>query len=412
MLKKLHKNIRIRIYNNFISKLASSTIFPFMAIYFSINFGEYIAGILVIIQVIIQFFVGLYGGYLADIIGRKTIMVYGEALKSIAFICMALFNSPFIDSPHITYLAMLFVSISAGLTTPASEAMLIDVSNSENRNFMYSVNYWSFNISMMLGMFLGGLLFEQHMFLLLLILVVLSVITLSMTCFLIKETYIPQHKIEKPSIKNMFHNYALVSRDFSFLLFTLGGIVILSLEFQLNNYISINLKNHFKDVSIAFSDTFMFHINGIQILSLISITNTILVIILSSIIANFIKQRNNEIILYIGFLLFGIGYSILLLTLNIWILLIAVLIFTIGELLFVPIRQTILADLINNDYRGSYMAFNGLVYQVGRMLGGAGIIVGGIIGNVSMSLVYISFSLIAIFFTKGAINLKRSEKNV
>lgn len=71
MFKSLHPNIRIRIYTSFLSRVIGSMIFPFMAIYFTYQINATIAGILLMINIAVQFIAGLYGGYLADLVGRK-----------------------------------------------------------------------------------------------------------------------------------------------------------------------------------------------------------------------------------------------------------------------------------------------------------------------------------------------------
>lgn len=71
LFKDLHRNIKIRIYTSFLSRVVGSMVFPFMAIYFAKELNVVYAGILLLIQVIVQFIAGLYGGYLADSMGRK-----------------------------------------------------------------------------------------------------------------------------------------------------------------------------------------------------------------------------------------------------------------------------------------------------------------------------------------------------
>lgn len=62
MFRELHPNIRARILIQFLSKIIGSMIFPFIAIYFSMEISSSIAGILLMINVIIQFLAGMYGG--------------------------------------------------------------------------------------------------------------------------------------------------------------------------------------------------------------------------------------------------------------------------------------------------------------------------------------------------------------
>lgn len=156
MFRELHPNIRARILIQFLSKVIGSMIFPFMAIYFSMEINSSVAGFLLMINVLAQFLAGMYGGHLADIIGRKKLMVTGELLKVFAFLGMVLCNSPMFHSPWITFVMLLIIGVAQGLINPAGEAMLIDVSTPENRSFMYSVSYWANNLSIMIGIMGGG----------------------------------------------------------------------------------------------------------------------------------------------------------------------------------------------------------------------------------------------------------------
>ncbi len=62
MFRELHPNIRARILIQFLSKVIGSMIFPFMAIYFSMEINSSIAGVLLMINVFAQFLAGMYGG--------------------------------------------------------------------------------------------------------------------------------------------------------------------------------------------------------------------------------------------------------------------------------------------------------------------------------------------------------------
>lgn len=208
MFRELHPNIRARILIQFLSKIIGSMIFPFIAIYFSMEISSSIAGILLMINVIIQFLAGMYGGHLADIIGRKKLMVTGEFLKVIAFLGMVLCNSPFFHSPWITFVMLLIIGVAQGLINPAGEAMLIDVSTPENRSFMYSVSYWANNLSMMIGIMVGGWFFVDYLFSLLLALFIMSCVTAWLTLSLISETLQQNTLTHKESVGliSMFKN--------------------------------------------------------------------------------------------------------------------------------------------------------------------------------------------------------------
>ncbi|MDL4841752.1 MDR family MFS transporter [Aquibacillus rhizosphaerae] len=411
MFKELHSNIRIRIYTSFFSRVIGSMIFPFMAIYFTNKLNASVAGILLILHVVVQFIAGLYGGYLADILGRKRLMVIGEAMKLLGFAVMIGANSPITSSAWITFLAMLIIGVSSGFVNPAAEAMLIDVSTKETRAFMYAINYWAVNMSLMLGLIVGGWFFKTHLFELLIALFVMTLVTLWMTAVLIEETLVGKKTVNKEyGVKALLKSYQTVIKDFPFVLFTLGGIAILSLEFQRNNFIAVRLEDEIIPRTLEIL-TFSVTIDGIKLLSLLTVENTLMIVLFTGLASKLIKGRSERIIMYIGFILFGLGFAILAFSTNILGLFLAVMILTVGELMYVPTRQSLLADIVGDSRRGAYMAFNGFVFQIGKLFGALGIIVGNIIGGVGMGVIYLVFVLLGIYLSRAAIQKYQGIKH-
>ncbi|MFS1516217.1 MDR family MFS transporter [Bacillus sp. SCS-151] len=414
MLKELHPNIRIRIYTSFLSRVIASMIFPFMAIYYTRELNATYAGFFILTQVVIQFISSLYGGYFADTIGRKKMMVIGECLKVFAFLGMITVNSPIFTSPWATFLMVIIMGVASGLINPAAEAMLIDVSTKETRTLMYSINYWAVNLSIMLGLLVGGWLFITHFFELLIILFIISIITLTMTITLIKETYTSKKPVEalKPyGIKPLLLSYQTVIKDIPFVLFTIGGIAILSLEHQRNNFIAVRLEGEIIPTVVSLFGNIQFSLDGVKLLSLLFVGNTLIIVLFTSFVSKLIKNKAEQPIMYIGCLLFGAGYAILAFSNDVLLLFIAIIILSIGELLFVPTRQSILADIVDDTRRGAYMAFNGFIFQIGKMFGALGIIVGQQIGGIGMSFLYILFAFIGIAFARLGIVRKHETTN-
>jgi MFS transporter, DHA1 family, multidrug resistance protein B len=403
MFKSLHPNIRIRIYTSFMSRMIGSMIFPFMAVYFVQETNATIAGVLMMINIIVQFLASLYGGHLADRIGRKRMMVLGEAAKTAAFIGMVAANTPTYTSVTITFAMLMVIGIASGMIMPAQEAMLIDVSTPETRAYMYAINYWATNLSLMVGLTIGGWLFQDYMFHLLLGLVVMSVITLAITMAFIQETYTVS-SVEQNSrlgLKSLFESYRSVSRDTAFLLFVLSGIAILSLEFQRSNYLTVRME---KDISeMVFSIfSFNFFVDGLRLVSLLTVENTLLIVLFTGLVTKLIKGHNERFVMYTGFTLFGLGFAMMAVSNNPFILVAAVLILSIGELMYVPMRQSMLADMVDDTKRGTYMAFHGFVFQFGKLIGAGGIIMGEAVGKYAMGISYVLLIILGILFCEMA----------
>jgi len=415
MFKSLHPNIRLRLYVTFINRLTSSMIFPFIAIYFTQKLGAVTAGVLLIIQVFIEIISSFFGGYLADQIGRKRVMVIGEWLNFIAFLGIAFANSPYYTSAWSTFFMLLLIGISTGLINPAAEAMLIDVSTEETRTYMYSINYWTRNFSLLLGLMIGGWFFKTHLFALLIALAAMSLITLLITTILIQETNIQvsNNSSQKGySLKEILSSYKEVILDIPFIWYTLGGIAIYAIECQRVNFISVRMEQEIHQHTYHLFGLFSFPLDGVKLISLLTIENTLLVVLLVSLSAKIIRKYSEQSVMYVGFILFGLGYAFLAFSNHIVGLLIAVVILTIGEIMYIPTRQTILASIINNAKRGSYMAINGLVFQFGSLFGALGIIIGSVIGGVGMGIVYLFFAIIAIFFSRLGIVKRHGHSKV
>ncbi|MCC2378906.1 MFS transporter [Bacillus wiedmannii] len=409
----MHRNIKIRIITSFLTRTVSTMIFPFMAIYFSIKLGSAIAGALLLINVIASLVIGLYGGYVGDRLGRKKVMIIGQSIQAISIACMGIANSDYVDSPWLTFVFMLVNSLGSGLMNPATEAMLIDVSTPENRKVMYSINYWAINLSIAIGAIFGGLLFENYRLQLFIGLTVIAVITLYVMAVYMEEVYVARKVVEKKNVlKDMADSYKVVMKDRTFLIFCAASICTLSLEFQINNYLGVRLQQEFETVHFLFGNGFMFDLTGIRMLSWISAENTILVVLCSALLIKILKSFNDLKILYVGLFIYTIGFTILGTSNSLWILLIAGLFQTVGEMMYVPVRQSIMADMVPNEARGSYMAINGMVFQVAKMNGALGVMLGSFLASWGMSVLYFIVGMSSILLFKKAIGKEKYERAI
>ncbi|QDA75415.1 MFS transporter [Listeria seeligeri] len=405
MFRELHPNIRARILIQFLSKIIGSMIFPFLAIYFTMEINSSVAGVLLLINVFVQFVAGIYGGHLADVIGRRKLMITGEVLKVFAFLGMVLCNSPFFHSPWITFAMLLIIGVAQGLVNPAGEAMLIDVSTPENRAFMYSISYWANNLSMLIGIMVGGWFFVDYLFPLLVALLIMSFVTAWLTIILISETLERKVVPEKGSygLLEMFKSYGQVLHDYRFLLYTIGGIAVMSIEYQRGNYISVRLAEDFQHFLVNFGPLGEVNLNGVQIVSVLTAVNTLFIVLFTVPIARWVTKRAQQPIMYVGFSLFAIGFAVCAFANSLIVLLIATAVLSIGELLYVPTRQTILATIVDDNKRGAYMAFNGIIFQIGKMIGSVSLVFAPFIGKYGMGIFAIALGIVAIGFSAVAL---------
>lgn len=405
--RDLQPNIKIRLFTDFITDLSQMAIFPFMAIYFSIQVGQGLAGILLMINVLCSIVAGLYSGYLADQLGRKKVMVSALIIQVIALAVMAWVNSPWIHSVWITYVMFLISNVSSGMINPAASAMIIDSSTERERPYIYGLQYWSGNIAISIGAILGGLFFENGRFVLFCLFLLMSVITLVIIVFFIDESTEHIHRkteANKPAFnKNIFSNYWSVLRDSRFMLFVLGTVFVISLEFQLDKYIAVRLKQEFH------AHFFGFEITGVKMFSLIILINTVCVVLATIQLSKWLSKFNHQLVLTIGLIIYSISFSILAFSNHMSILIVCALFFTLGELMYSPIRQTILAGLVKDHSRASYMAVDSLSYNVAMLLGSLGLTIGAIAPSSGMALLYFLLGIMGLLCFRSAISMGKEK---
>ena len=381
--RDFHKNIKIRIIESFLSSIIGSMVFPFMAIYLAAHFGAKVAGLLLLINVFIGIGLSFIGGYFADQFGRKKIMATAETLRLVAFLIMALSNSPWFELPTLTFLMMTVNSICWGLAGPADQAMLIDVSTPEQRNYMYSIGYWSSNLSIALGGILGAFLFKHYLFELFVSMSVMAAVTAFIAIFIIDESYTPNHAKVKASrhVFQLFSNYKSVLQDRLFVMYVIAGVLILSMEFQLTNYIGIRLNDHMPVQKFLF-----WKIDGVNMMGFLRTENTILVTVLMLFITRMTSRFKDNRILVGSCLIYTLGYGVLAYTNNIWMLLAMMAILTIGEVCRVPVEQSYMAALPPDHARSSYMAFGGLKFNLSMLIAALTVSIGAFVPSAIMAI--------------------------
>jgi MFS transporter, DHA1 family, multidrug resistance protein B len=403
-----HINIKIRIIESFLSRFVGNMIFPFMAIYLANFFGGKIAGLLLLINVFIGIGLTFIGGYIADQYGRKNVMLVAEVIRSMAFLTMMISNSPWFQSPLITFFMMTVNSICSGLAGPANQAMLIDVSSQEQRKSMYSIMYWANNLSIAIGGIVGAILFKSYLFELFFALTIVGIIIVILVIFFKNESYVPNSVGKINSIQhvsNLIVGYKNVLTDKLFILFVIAGVLILSMELQLTNYISIRLNNDMQQSQ----DFFFWQIDGYKMMAILRTENTLLVVLLALFASKLTNKFQDRRVLVTSCAVFSIGYGVIAYSNNIWLLIFFMLILTIAEVFRIPIEQSYLANIPPENARSTYMAVNGLKFNLAMLITSLTITIGAFLPSFLMALI-ISFIGLTGTFIYFSILLKLEER--
>lgn len=411
---ELHKNVKIRIFDVFLNGISSSMYFPFMAIYFASRFGAELTGILMIFTVILGFLAGLYAGYYSDIIGRKKIMLGAASFRLLGVLLIIISNTPIFHSTILTFIGVLIISACGGISEPVAEAMVIDVTTSENRKYVYNFMYWFRNLSQVIGAVAGGFLFKDHMLLVVSISSFMSLFSILLIKYFITDSYKPAEEIVVKSrlsvLKDMGLRYKSVSLDVTFMIFTLATLLFFTLEFQTSNYIGIRLSKELHLQNLISFGSFNLKVDGTRMLGILNAENTFLVVAITLIIGKLTSRFKGFHVLVFGLLIYTGGYFILGFSNIPSFLMIAGFVATVGEIMFWPIRQSYLADMIPEDLRSSYMAVNSLIFRGASIIASIFITIGAFVSSYVISSMYLLIGLLSIWLFKISINKIKTQK--
>ncbi len=386
----LDSSLRIRIGVGFVNRLMDSMITSFMAIYLAFTYSVALAGAMMFVVVSLGVVGMLVGGHLSDTHGRRATLLVAELATFVTFGVMALGNSAWVASPLVVYLAYLVNKFAASVALPANDAMIVDFTTPEIRKGVYTINFWATNVALAIGALLGALLYDGHFTLMLTIAAVGTFGVTASTFLWIPETR-PERAVTESkasALREFAAGYRLVLRDLMFIRLMVAGTLILAIEFQLINYIGVRLALELPEQRLLELGSWAVHVNGPEMLGILRAENTTLVVLLALFSHMLFRRVSDKVGLYLGTALFVVGYMVLAVSNSGWVLMAAGFVFTVGELMSVPVRQTLLANMVADDSRTRYMAVYNLNIRVAQMIAALCITLGSHIPSWGMAMFY------------------------
>ncbi|MBB6672165.1 MFS transporter [Cohnella nanjingensis] len=401
-----HPNVKLRIVLSFFINVLGNMVTPFMAVYLAKSVGTTMAGVAAMASIVIGVVCAAYGGYLADRIGRKRLILLSEAMNVAAFGVMALFNSPWLHSGVVTMIMTMLISAS-WIGKPAVEAMLIDVSTTETRKAIYRINYWSNNLAISIAGIIGAYLFSAYLFELLLGAGLISLIAFGIIGLFLTETMpaaaegssaavqpvvegarpVARERVARPTDQaprvSFFQRYKEVFGDRRFMLFVLAGILTVSVEMNLTGYIGIRLEQEMHHALWLPGQPWT--IDGLSMLGLLRTENTIAVVVLSLFVGRWLRGKSDHRTMMAAMAFNIVGYVYIVVGNLPSLLVVAMMIATIGELVYVPLRQALMVQLVPDHARSSYMAVNSMTNRISQLVSGLNVVIGGFLSAGAMA---------------------------
>jgi MFS family permease len=342
----------------FIDRIGGSLLFPFFALYITskFNVGMTDVGVLFAAFSVSSFAGSAIGGALTDRFGRKGIIIFGLIASSFSTVAMGL-----ITSFQAFFFLALFVGILTDVAGPAHQAMIADILPEKQRADGYGILRVAFNLSVVIGPAIGGLLASRSYLLLFLSDAVISLLTAVLVFIFLPETKPEAHPdAPKESMAGTFAGYGQVFRDVAFMLF-LGAVML-----QVFTYMNMNttLGVYLRDV----------HGTPASLYGLLLSINALMVVFMQFPITRRITKYPPMLMMAAGTFLYVIGFSMYGFISTYAMFIVAMVILTIGEMVVSPVQQALVASFAPEEMRGRYMAVSGfswgIPFAVGPYLAG------------------------------------------
>lgn len=355
-----YKNLSKEIYVLFFGRIVTSMgslIWPLLTLILKNKLGYNATTIatLTMAMSILQFPMLLLGGKLADTLNRKKIIIVCDLVTVVSYIiCGLLPLSNY--SIALFYIAGVFATIEG----PSYDALVADLSDSESREKAYSLQYLGMNLGLVLSPTIGGLLFENYLWL---AFILTGLATLSSTILII--LFIKRLSVEKGNVSAYEEKrenesvFRILRERKTLILYALvcgfGGIVYA----QFNYLLPLNMET-------------LYGAQGATIFGMLTSTNAIVVIIATPLITTFLSRLMDVRKILIGesLIVLGLfGYRFVQGAMVPYFIL--MILFTIGEVFNTLGHQPYMTRRIPSTHWGRVNSFvntvNGLFAGVGNI---------------------------------------------
>lgn len=384
----MSNNLKLRLGTSFFNRIATFAIAPFMTLYFATTIGVRSASIIAIFQIAISYVSNIVGGYIGDTFNEKKLLLNGQLTHGglqflLAYELLFKIDSWFIVA---TYLLSMFVG---NIYKSTFSSLLVASVNDDNRKFAFTVDYLSVNLAMAIGMIIGSITFNGLQYI-----VFITSGTVIVGIALILNKWYKAEPTENMAnvtsdssslliqFKKLIEGYKAPLMDHAFRSFVLGVSLISSVQFALQNGISVNLKQHFTPVTILNS----IKLDGIKMFSWLQIENVIIIVFLTMVVFSIFKLTKISLNISLAIVIFVFSYGSMFATQNWIILLLLGFIGALAELIIMPEFQAKQSKLIPLDKKSTYVSFNQLGNYLSQLLAAVGLYIYSLFGvNVTMT---------------------------
>jgi MFS family permease len=377
---------------NFIDRLGGSLLFPFFALYITQKFGVGMTQVGVLFAAFsISSFIGSFpGGALTDRFGRKGIIIFSLVATSFSTLLMG-----FVGEFQYFLAVAFFSGIFTDVGGPAYEAVFIDILPQEKRASGFGIRRVAFNLAIVIGPVIGGLVAARSYTALFIIDAVISSIVAFLVFLLIPETKpAAQPGTEPETTGESFAGYLKVLRDGKFMAFATVCLFLWMVYMNMNTTLGVYLRDQHGIPETGYG-------------TLISI-NAAMVVLMQFAITRRAEKKPPMLMMALGAVFITAGLALYGFVNTFLLFAVAMAILTIGEMITIPIANATVARFAPEDMRGRYNFVYGLSW--GIAFGVGPYLAGKIMDNYNPNLLWYMCGLVGILAVFGFLILQRTAQ--
>jgi MFS family permease len=325
---------------------------PFLALYLTQRRGMPVAeaGALVSLYGLGAVGAGPVSGLLADRFGRRASLL-------VSLVGGALFTAsiPFLGSPGALAALVLATGFVGEMYRPAAHAVVGDVVPRADRVRAFGILYWGINLGVAIGLVLAGVLADVSFTLLF-----LGDAATSLAFAFVVWRHVPETRPDAPpeGVREALGGLVAPLRDAVFGPFLVLHFALAVIFFQFQLGLPVDMASH--GVSPAGFGSLM-ALNGLVI------------VILQPLVAGWVARVDGAKAMAVGTALVGVGFGMNALHHSVGWYALAIVVWTLGEIGYLPVASTIPSDLapaaLRGRYQGAYSLSWALAFTAAPALG-------------------------------------------
>lgn len=350
------------IYILFVSKIINSIgsfVMPFLTILLTdMGLKEDKAGFFVMLAATAFVPGSLIGGKLADIFGRKKVLLIAHGLAAASFIPCA-----FLEPSMVVTWLLIASSVFIGASNPAYAAMVTDLTNVGNRKQAFSLLYLGHNVGFALGPMIAGFLYRNYRPLIFIGDALTTFASLLLVAVFIKDTMPDGDTFEEES-----SSFSLNEKpeDCSLVPALLKRPVLLAFSIIAMVYSFVYSQSTF---GLPLQMNEVFAADGPKYFGILASINAMTVVSMTLIVAHRTSKLRPVFCIALGGLFYAAGFGMIFYLNRLYMFIISTVIWTIGEILVVTNMGVFVANNTPITHRGRFNAVIPIITGTGFAMG-------------------------------------------